>query len=77
MAEAMEGKFVYSNKPAPALVAAPSWNPEVVEDDLRTRLNAAQKYNCPVEFTLKDISTVCYEPQRLTRWSEVMRKVIG
>lgn len=77
MAEAMEGKYVYSNKPAPALIAAPSWNPETVEEDLKIRLHAAQKYNCPVEFTLKDISTICYEPQRLTQWSQIMRKVIG
>lgn len=77
MAEEMEGKYVYSNKPAPALVAAPNWDPAIVEADLRTRLNAAQKYNCPVEFTLKDISTICYDPKRLTQWSEIMRKVIG
>ncbi len=70
-------KYVYSNKPAPALIAAPSWSEEEVEKDLKTRLHAAQKYNCPVEFTLKDISTICYQPERLTRWSQIMRSVIG
>lgn len=77
MAEAMEGRYVFSNKPAPAFVGAPGWNPETVEADLRIRLKAAEKYHCPVEFTLKDISTVCYHPERLTEWSAIMRKVIG
>jgi len=77
IAESMEGKYVYSNKPAPAFVAAPTWNPETARKDLEIRLRAAQKYNCPMEFTLKDISTICYQPQRLTEWSQIMREVIG
>ena len=62
MAEAMEGRYVFSNKPAPAFVGAPGWESETVEADLRIRLKAAEKHHCPVEFTLKDISTVCYHP---------------
>ena len=49
MAEAMEGKYVYSNKPAPALIAAPSWNPETVEEDLKyvfmRRRNITARWN--------------------------------
>lgn len=77
MAESMEGKYVYSNKPSPAFIAAPTFNQEIVERDLKRRLDAAQAANCPVEFTLKDISTLCYEPQRLIEWSKIMRRVIG
>jgi len=77
MTKVMSFLSSYADKPAPAFVAAPTWNPETARKDLEIRLHAAQKYNCPMEFTLKDISTICYQPQRLTEWSQIMREVIG
>jgi len=47
----------------------------VVERDLEETREASQRHGCPLEFILKDISTVCYQPQRLWEWSEIAMPV--
>ena len=39
--------------------------------DLRRTIEAARKNGVQLEMILKDISTVRYQPQRLTRFSEI------
>ncbi len=41
------------------------------------RRKACEKHGCPLEFILKDISTVRYEPERLSKWAEVAMQVAG
>jgi len=36
---------------------------------------ATEKYGCPLELILKDISTVLYEPQRLWQWADTAMEV--
>lgn len=74
-AERIGRDFVFSRKPNPAFLAGPTWQPEVVERDLRATLDACARHGCPCEFILKDISTVCYEPQRLWEWAKIARSV--
>lgn len=76
MAEAMNGRYVFSNKPSPSVLVG-NWDPSGIESNLKMLLAASEKYNCPSEFTLKDISTVAHNPQHLTEWSQIMRKVIN
>ena len=76
-AERLGRDYVFSRKPSPALLAGPTWEPGRVERDLRDTLAACARHGCPVEFILKDISTVCYEPQRLWEWAEVARRVVS
>jgi hypothetical protein len=76
-AERIGGDFVFSRKPSPALLAVDAWQPEAVERDLREVKEACARHGCPVEFVLKDISTVRYEPQRLWEWADVAMKVVG
>jgi hypothetical protein len=64
---------VISLKPSPSVLAAPSWHPEQVRQELETKLAAAK--GCNVEIVLKDISTVRREPQRLWQWVEVASEV--
>jgi len=71
------GDFVFSRKPSPAFLARDVWSPGAVEQDLRETLEACRRHGCPVEFILKDISTVRYEPRRLWEWAEVARRVVG
>jgi hypothetical protein len=68
--------FVFSRKPNPAFLAAKQWNPVVVEKDLKETMDICRKYGCPVEFILKDVSTVCYEPQRLWEWAQIAMRVV-
>ena len=69
--------FVYSRKPSPALLATDRFSPEKVRADLPATRAVCQKHGCPLEFILKDISTVRYEPQRLFEWARIAMQVTG
>ena len=69
------GDYVYSRKPSPAFLAHDSFDAEAVRSDLRKTRDICERYGCPLEFILKDISTVRYQPQRLFKWSEVAMEV--
>ncbi|HHN46507.1 MAG TPA: hypothetical protein ENN09_03610 [Planctomycetes bacterium] len=75
--EAIGGDFVYSRKPSPALVATDVFNPEAVRSDLAATRKVCEKHGCPLEFILKDISTVRYEPGRLSQWAAIAMDVAG
>ncbi|MGI6495502.1 MAG: hypothetical protein ACOX5G_05350 [Kiritimatiellia bacterium] len=67
--------FVYSRKPNPALLAWPAFSPDAVREDLVATKRACDANGCPLEFILKDISTVKYEPQRLFEWAKIAMEV--
>jgi hypothetical protein len=67
--------FVYSRKPNPAFLAWDEFSPAEVRADLERTRRACEEYGCPLELILKDISTVRYEPQRLTVWSQIAMEV--
>ena len=69
--------FVYSRKPSPAFVATEHFSPDQVRADLVATRTVCDKYDCPLEFILKDISTVCYEPERLSEWARIAMQVVG
>jgi hypothetical protein len=73
----IHGDYVFSRKPSPAILAFDPFEPEMVRADLETTRDICEKYNCPLELILKDISTVRYEPQRLFKWAEVAMQVVG
>lgn len=68
--------FVFSRKPSPALVAGETWKPDAVERDLRDTLERCARHGCPVEFILKDISTVRYQPRRLWEWADIAMRLV-
>jgi hypothetical protein len=76
-AEAIGGDYVFSRKPSPALLAVEHWDANVVRDDLRKTLDACDRYGCPLELILKDVSTVRYEPKRLWEWNDIARELVG
>ncbi|MGB9596602.1 MAG: hypothetical protein ACPL7B_10015, partial [Candidatus Poribacteria bacterium] len=75
-AERIGSDFVFSRKPTPAFLAWDIWKPEEVEKDLQDTKEMCKRYNCPLEFILKDISTVNYQPQRLWEWADIAMKVV-
>ena len=75
-AERIGGDFVFSRKPNPAFLAGSTWDPEAVRRDLRNTLECCRRYGCPLEFILKDISTVHYEPQRLWEWAVIAMDLV-
>jgi len=68
-------EFVYSRKPNPAFVAVDRLDIEMVRKDLEKTRESCEKYGCPLEFILKDISTVRYHPENLFRWAEIAMEV--
>ena len=76
-AERIGRDFVFSRKPNPAFLAPDSWSPEAVEQDLQDTLDRCAPHGCPVEFILKDISTVRYQPQRLWEWADIAMRMVG
>ncbi|MCJ7752425.1 MAG: hypothetical protein MUQ65_15265 [Armatimonadetes bacterium] len=75
-AERIGRDFVFSRKPSPAFLAGEVWDPKAVEEDLSDTLARCNRHGCPVEFILKDISTVRYQPQRLREWADVAMGVV-
>jgi hypothetical protein len=69
-ADAIGKDYVVSRKPSPAWLAAetPDWGE--VEKDFRKTLAACRRSGSPVEFILKDVSTVKYRPQNLWEWEK-------
>jgi hypothetical protein len=69
------GDYVYSCKPTPALVALDNASPDQIRADLTHTREVCDRNECPLEFILKDISTVRYEPQRLSEWADIAMEV--
>ena len=70
------GDFVYSRKPNPALLATDQFHPEQVRADLAETRAVCEEHGCPLEFILKDISTVRYQPERLFEWARIAMEVV-
>ena len=73
-AESIGPDYVYSRKPNPAMVAMDEWVPAMAERDFDDVLAATRANGCPVEFTLKDISTCRSDPERLWEWCEIAER---
>jgi hypothetical protein len=71
---AIGGDYVLSRKPTPAFMAEDSWRPDAARADLSAFMDQAR--GLPVEIIMKDISTVCYRPQRLWEWEKIAMSVV-
>ena len=65
--------YVIPLKPSPSILAAPTWNPDLVREELETKLEITKQ--CNVEIVIKDISTVVHEPQRLWEWIRIASEI--
>ncbi len=69
--------YVYSRKPSPAPLALEIFDPEGVRKSLLATRAVCEQHGCPLEYILKDISTVRYQPERLAQWATVAMQVVG
>lgn len=74
-AEIIGGEYVLSRKPNPAHVASLT-DPELIRKEITETVRICQKYGCPCDITLKDISTVGYRPENLIVWAETASAVL-
>jgi len=71
--EGLGDKYVLSRKPSPAVFI--NWDSFEAKRQLTEFKNAAK--GCNMEFIMKDISTVKYQPQRLWDWAEMAMQVVN
>jgi hypothetical protein len=64
-------QYVFSRKPSPAFLAGDRFDEERVRTDLAATREVCRRHGCPLEFILKDISTVGYRPERLFAWARI------
>ena len=75
MAEQLRGDFVLSRKPNPAHVAHRT-DPAEIRQEIEETVKLAIKYGCPMDITLKDISTVSNRPENLMVWTQAVSDVL-
>jgi len=75
-AERIHGDYVFSAKPNPAHVAMGSFDADLVRKDLAETVEICRRHNTPCELILKDVSTVCNDPGRLTQWEQIAMEVV-
>ncbi|MEG1814072.1 MAG: hypothetical protein RR337_12345 [Clostridia bacterium] len=63
-------RAVLCRKPNPTYLSAAGSCWEESERELRETLAAAKRNHCAVEFVLKDLSSLGYQPQRLFEWEK-------
>ena len=74
-AEQIHGDYVFSAKPNPSHVAMGSFDADLVRRDLTETVEICRRHNTPCELILKDVSTVCNDPRRLTEWEKIAMEV--
>ncbi len=75
-AQNLNPKLIMSQKPNPAFLAGSGFDEDIVRNDIIETLEAAKSNNLNVEFLLKDVSTVKYDPQRVDRWAKIVTQTI-
>jgi hypothetical protein len=75
-AEQIGRDLVFSRKPNPAFVAGETWDPELVEADLRDTIERCARHENPLELILKGISTVRGRPHRLWDWADIAMRLV-
>jgi hypothetical protein len=67
--------YVMSIKPSPAIFAEDSWSPQKAKAIIKEILDLSQGQH-HIEFIMKDVSTVRYEPQRLWEWESILMDLV-
>ncbi len=74
-AEQIGKNYVLSRKPNPAHVAIDT-DPEVIRREVEETVKICQRYGCPYDYVLKDISTVSNRPGNLIVWAKTVSHVL-
>ena len=61
--------------PLRLFLAGDTMDYDVIAADIRRTCNAAKANGVALEMILKDVSTVRYQPERLTNWADCVMKV--
>lgn len=75
-AESIGSDYVLAAKPNPAAVAHTKFSREPVEQEIARYCEVCLANRTPLEFVLKDISTIANDPQNLTLWASTVNDVL-
>jgi len=73
-AEKIGKKYVFVYKPNPSRICTPRPDWASAESDIRETIAIAR--GCAVHVIMKDIHTLCGEPERVTQWTDVASRVV-
>lgn len=76
-AEKIGKSVVMSSKPNPSLLAFESFDFAAAKADFSQTLTAAKAQRVNLEFILKDISTLHYQPERLFQWEKMAMELVN
>jgi len=76
-AEKIGPDLIMSNKPSPALLVDSSLDCDEISRDLSHTIEAAKHNHVNLELILKDISTIHYQPKRLTEWAKIAMNLVN
>jgi hypothetical protein len=71
MAEKLGTRYVYVYKPNPSLICQPRPAWDAAAQEVRETLAITKRHGCPTHLVMKDTSTFCGEPERLTQWARM------
>jgi hypothetical protein len=74
--EELGSDYVISRKPSPAIFAESVFDPDQARKEIRDFLEQTGG-KCHIEFIMKDISTVKYEPRRLWEWEKICMEEVS
>ena len=74
-AEQLRGDYVLARKPNPSHVAHTT-DPALIRRETEGAVKAALKYGCPMDYVLKDITTVSGKPDNLIVWAQTVSDVM-
>jgi len=74
-AEQIGSDYVYARKPNPAFVVG-TLDENAIRRETETTVKACIRHHCPLEFSLKDISSASGKIENLARWSEIVKSVL-
>jgi len=71
-AEMLGSDYIFSWKPNPADLAAPTFDSDRIRRDIRAALEITR--DCRVEVVMKDNHTICNDPSRVKDWTRIVRE---
>ncbi|MBR6743642.1 MAG: hypothetical protein IKM00_00285 [Clostridia bacterium] len=74
-AEQIGGDYVFARKPNPANVAYRT-DPDVIRRETENTVKLCLRYGCPLEFVLKDVTTVSRKPENLILWANTVSETL-
>jgi len=75
-ARRLGGRYIYSWKPNPAMICAPTVDWDAVERTTRETIEVASAHGCALEIVMKDTHTFCGDPTRIERWSRLVGRLV-